>query len=214
MKKIIRHFFEEGTKNYYRKGDIIISPNNIPPGVFYILDGFVKEYSFTESGEEKISCIYKRGEIISLLWVFKDNPINKFYEALDTVKVGIRPKSEFFTFINQPAVEKEMLSILVSYIDLYSFRLNNLELSNVKSRLISRLILLAKRFGKAVNGSISIENIFNQKVIAASINTSRETVNRLLRELSEKKLVIVKGDSIDVTSIARLEEELSLANSV
>ena len=50
----IEEWFAGGTKVSFKKGEIILRPEDKPDDVYLILDGYVKAYSLTRMGDENI----------------------------------------------------------------------------------------------------------------------------------------------------------------
>ncbi|GAC1387815.1 MAG: Crp/Fnr family transcriptional regulator [Candidatus Saccharimonadales bacterium] len=183
--------FHSGTRVHYKKGEFIIRPGEIPPGVFYIEQGLVKAYDITKYGEENLLIIRKEQEIFPLIWALSGQEHKVIYQALAPVLVWRLDRPLFLEFICDPVNPlAPLLDMTLEMYRIHSERIFNLEYRTVRERLISFLLTMAKRFGEHnSDGSILINVPLRQQDIASSINASRETAGRELTILERKDLV-------------------------
>lgn len=201
--------FSKGRKSSYRKGEIIIRPDDNPSGVFYIQKGYVRVYSITVDGDEKIHVIYKKDEVFPLLWALKDIQKDVYYEALSDLVLKRVPKDLFITFVKEdPTVLHELIDRLVSHFDVFVDRVGNLEISKAYPRLVAQLLFLSKRFGKKVGKGVVIQVPIAHKDIASSINMTRETASREFEKLEKKGLIGYRKHSIVIKNENALKKEL------
>jgi CRP-like cAMP-binding protein len=87
-------------------------------------------------------------------------------------------------------------------------RMTYLMAGNAYARLLTELIIQAKRFGKQqADGKIMIK--VSEKELAAQSGMTRETVSREMKTVKEKGLIVTEKGQLLLTDIASLEEELS-----
>lgn len=209
-------FFAQSKRYFYKTGQVILRPEDPPPGVYYIEKGFVKVYSLTEDGDEKLHIIYKTGEVFPLIWAFSNQSKEVFYEALTETTLRRRSKEEFLKFVKYCCEDNKECEIMLSVIDrliamlsVHVDRVENLELTKSYPRLVSRLLFLSKRFGKKDGNKIIINLPLTHKDIASSINMTRETASRELGMMIKKKLIDYRGKKLIILDIKKLEKELS-----
>lgn len=204
-------FFAKGKQCHYKKGEILIRPDDHPFGVYYIENGYVKIYSITEEGDEKLHIIYKPGEVFPLIWALKSSQKNLYYEALDDLLVRRVTQKDFVKFISQdPKALFELADRLALSFDLFIDRVDNLEITKAYPRLVAGLLFLAKRFGVKSKGKVIIQAPIVHKDIASSISMTRETASREMAKLEKKGLVSYQGHLLVINSIKDLEKELSV----
>ncbi len=147
--KNLSAFFLQKKQRTYKKGEIILEAQVNPPGVFYIEKGFIKIYSLDSNGEEKNYVFYNDGIIFPLVLVLKGSPDNLYYEAMSDTIIRETTKESFMQFMrSDTAVFEEVLKMVLDLFGVYLDRVENLELSKAYSRVIARLLFIAKRFGK------------------------------------------------------------------
>jgi CRP-like cAMP-binding protein len=203
-------YFQRSEFVRYKKGDIILQPDESPHDIFYIEKGHVRVYSLTEWGDEKLFVIYKETELFPLFLLFNVRPLNHFYEALDDVIIRKVPKENFLTFLKKhPEELLELSSKLISIFDVLINRIDSLEYTNAYARLISRLLYLAERFGEIQKNTVLITLPIHQKDIASSIALTRETTSREFKKLEEKGIVGYTNHLIVINDIEALKKEMS-----
>lgn len=204
-------YFCKSKPLHYKSGDIILRPDDIPSGIYYIEKGFVKVYSITEEGDEKLHVIYKPRELFPLIWVFKGITKDIFYEALGDVILRRLSKNIFLKLVKEDNLSLlSLIDRIIALFDIHVDRIDNLELTKSYPRLVARLLFLAKRFGKIRGKKIIIEVPIAHKDIANSINMTRETASRELERLEKLGLIKYQDHLIVITDISKLKQELSI----
>lgn len=212
--KLIAGFFITLKPLRYKKGEVILRPDNLNPGVNFVEKGHIKVYSITEEGNEKIHSIFKSGALFPLLWIFKNIVKDVYYEALEEVVLKKATKEDFVNLINsESGAMKELVDRLLVTLDVYVDRIDELEYIKSYPRLVSSLLTFAKHFGKKVGKTVLVDVPLTHRDIASSINMTRETVSRELEILINKKLIAYKKHLIVIKDLAGLRRELSSYSS-
>lgn len=205
----ITSFFSQSDKRLYKKGEVIIRPDDFPTGVYFIEQGYIRIYSITEQGDERLHLICKPGEIFPLIWALHGNYKGRFYESMGQTILRKIPREEFLRNIkDNSSAQVEINALLISILGVFSDRIDNLEISKSYPRVIARLLFLAKRFGKKDGDTIIIEPPITHKDIASSIAMTRETASREMEHLEKKGIIGYHKHFIVVYSIERLKREL------
>ncbi|MDZ4209941.1 MAG: Crp/Fnr family transcriptional regulator, partial [Candidatus Curtissbacteria bacterium] len=137
-KKILSfdEFFLTGKQYRFKKGQLILRPDIIPTGLYYIEKGYVRVYYLTESGREKLHVIYKKDELFPLLLVLKKIHKDAYYEAMDEV---VCRKIEAKVFLEQlsknPHFSFALTQRLTDLLNVFINRLDNLETHGGPSRV-------------------------------------------------------------------------------
>lgn len=206
---IIKNFFMEQNFIVYKKGETIIRQGDEPSGVYFIEKGFVKAYSTSVSGEEKLYFIYKKGEIFPLGWVLNDSKNNTQFESMSKTIVRRSSREEFLELLDRENTSTvEFSKYLADKIALYAQRLGNLETTSSYPRIIIYLLFIAKRLGKEKDGKIVFNLPIKQIDIANSVNVTRETASKELAVLRKKKLINGGRSTLVIYNLNGLKKEL------
>lgn len=197
MAELVEIFHQKGRAQTYKKGEFIIRPGEVPPGVFFIKEGIVKAYDITKYGEENLLIIRKEKEIFPLIWGVTRQERSIIYEALVPTTVMRIRQEDFLDFIkSHPGAMAPLLDMTVEMYRLHSERILNLEYRTVRQRLISFLLIMSQRFGQQTKEGLLIKVPLRHQDIASSINATRETTSRELAALHRKNILKNKQSRI------------------
>lgn len=202
-------FFLQHPYKVYEKGEIVLDYNAYSPQVFYITSGYIRAYSISPSGRQKIYVFYQPQEIFPIIWIFNNMNKQLFYEAMDTVVVHSVPKDEFLDFIkDKPEVLREVIHRIVDRHSLYVDRVDNLCQPNGRKRIVKTLLTFVKRFGRQYLDGILIPLPVTHSDMAGCTAMTRESASRELEYLQKKGLIGRFNNLFFIPNVQKLEEEL------
>lgn len=208
--KLVGLFRLSGLKQTFKKGDYIIRPGEVPPGVYYIEHGLVKAYDITKYNEENLLIIRKEREVFPLIWAITGQERHVIYQALASTTTWRIGRNQFLQAITKdPAEMAPVLDMTIEMYRLHSERILNLEYRTVRERIISFLITMAQRFTvHKTRDGLRIEVPLRHQDIASSVNASRETTSRELASLERKGLITSKQSFIIIKDLDTLKSYL------
>ena len=205
----LRSFFYAHTRIQYKKGEVIIRPEDDPSGVFLIEWGFVKAYSITKYGEENLLLVRGSGSVFPLLWAFTGEHRSVSYEAMEETSLWRVGKADYLEFLEKnPDVLPIILDMALEAYRLHSERVITLSYRTARERIVSFLVVTASRFGVEKDGIVEINAPFRQTDIASSVNATRETTSRELNTLRKKDLLTNTNGHIGIKDIEKLKKIL------
>ncbi len=77
---------------------------------------------------------------------------------------------------------------------------------SLPSRLARRLVLMAESYGDARTGTARVVGV-KQEELATMLWTSRQTINRCLKELEQRELVRLSYGKVEITDLEGLRRE-------
>ncbi len=191
---------DDGVSRKFRKGELLIEPTKEPAGLFHLNEGTVKQYTITKSGEELILNIFKAGSYFPMGWLVNDSPVTHYFEAITDMTATISSKEAGLKlFKENPEVLFDLVKRIYKGLEGYFMRMEYQMTGNAKSRLITELVITAKRFG---------EIKLKEKDLAAQSGIARETVSRELKKLREEDLIELKSGQILIKDLDLLENKL------
>ncbi len=195
----LAQLFRKGTRLTYKKGELIVRPNETPSGVFYVEEGMVKAYDITKYGEENLLIIRREGEVFPIIRTLSGKTQSVIYEAITPVTVWrIDQQTYLETLRSDVNIMLPVLDLVVEMYRLHSERIINLEYRTVRERLISFLLTTSNRFGKKTKDGTLLDLPLKHQDIASSINASRETTSRELSALERKGLISSQQSKITI----------------
>lgn len=198
-------FFTQFKQQTFKEKEIIIRAEEEPTGILYIQEGFIKTYALDKKGNEIIVNIYKPNAFLPMSWALNNTPNNYFYESMTNVVVWKAPKDETVTFLKREnEVMYDLLRRVLIGADGLLTRMTYLLSGNAYLRLVSELLISAKRFGNKEPITLRV----TEQQLANQTGLTRETVSREMKLLKQKNLIQVQRSMIILIDLKKLEEEL------
>ena len=211
MSDLAKFFATAGRSSRYHKNEIVIRGDDESPDIFFVAEGFIKVYSINDDGEEYVHIVYKAGDVFPLIWAFRDRRRRVFYESLSGSVLQRMPRAEFLDYVkaNSSPVTYALLGQMAEQFNVYADRLDNLQYRDASERVVYRLLFLAGRFGQKTKGEIIIDAPITHKLLAQSINLTRESVSREIEQLTKAGLIDTQNGHIVIKDIDKLSEAFS-----
>lgn len=190
----IQKVFSPGRKVTFKKGEIIQRPNETPNGVYFLAQGYVKEYTLSKEGGEHLNVVYDAGEVFSIVWVFLHITQNVYRQAhTDVVLYVLSADQVRAAAENNAAFNQEILYMFMKQIHLLGSRVENLTFSNAYDKVAYHMIHLAGRFGKRHAEGWYVMMPFRHQNVADSLSMTRETASRMIQRLERQKYIKQDG---------------------
>lgn len=201
--KMLTKLFQSAAPTVFVKGDVIPINGNI----HLIASGFVGLVELLAEGHKKLVFIYRTGEMFpSLYQDLTDSDGRKmYYTALDTVTIWSLSADSFKQMIMGNV--DYCCAVMRQYAELLQLsfeRIGNLGNADTMTRLATRLVFSARRFGVTDGNKTVLQIPLTHTDIALAIGTSRETVNRLMRKLERRGIIEMRDRLIVICSMDRL----------
>lgn len=207
--KKIEDFFTQFKNIKYKKGEILIRANDDPRGIIYLVSGNVRKYAISQKGDELVVNIFKPISFFPMSWAINNEPNEYFYDALTSVEIYQAPKDKVVEFVkNNPDVLYDLMSRVYKGTDGLLRRMTYLMAGNAYAKLLTELIIHAKRFGKQNESTEKIEIKVSEKELASQAGMTRETVSREMKGLKDKGFVTFNKNVLTISNIEELEKEL------
>jgi CRP/FNR family cyclic AMP-dependent transcriptional regulator len=210
--------FSSGQKLSFKRGEIIQRASETPQGVYFLHDGFVREFTVSDDGGEHLTVVYEPGDVFSLNWMYLDITPNVFRQAHTACALyRLGPDAFRKELRANHALQLELISMQMRHIHMLSSRVENLTFSNAYDKVAYHLVHLAGRFGEPHPDGWFITLPFRHQQIAESLSMTRETASRMIERIERQGLIRQdgKGHFIikDVSALAStigVEEVLGL----
>lgn len=190
------------TFNLYKKKDYIYFEDDNANKIYLIEKGKVKIGYYNEDGNEVVKAILRKGEMFGEKAILGENTRDEFAQAIDN-STSICPV-DVNTMHNLMRDNKSFSLKIYKFIG-FKFkklerRLQLLLFKDAKTRLIEFLDELCLEYGYNCKktGDEVINHPYTQKDIASLIGISRPTLNTLLNELKEKKIIAFNRKEIRI----------------
>lgn len=179
--------------NLYKKSDYIYFEEDAATKIYLIDNGKVKIGYYTEEGEEVIKAILTKGELFGEKAILGIDKRNEFAQSLDneTIICPVSKDTMYDLMRENVSVSFKIYKFIGLRIKKLERRLQLLLFKDTKTRLLEFFKDLCEDYGYECpeNGDHVIKHPYTQKDIATLIGTSRPTLNTLMNELKQEKVI-------------------------
>jgi CRP-like cAMP-binding protein len=212
MESQIKNLFKDTTSKHYPKGQILIYEGDPTDYIYYINSGYVKVYNILPSGAERIFFIYFPGDFFPLTsYLSQAGAVHYFYESMTDVDLYVL-RSELIEekVKNNFSLGEALIAYTNGVNQQFFTRIEALSVKSARQKVISLLMFLAEKCGKA-SGQVELDMPLTSQDIADLCGLTRETASAQLVRL--KKEGVIGGRrhlTIDVSKLERLKTQLHI----
>lgn len=209
VQETVANFFSAFPQRTYKKGEILIRADDDPSGIFYMIEGIVKEYAISQKGDEIVVNLFKKESFFPMSWAMNKTPNKYFFEAMTVVHAQKAPEEKVLDFVKKnPAVLYDLLCRVYRGTDGILTRMLYLMSGDAYKRIIIELLIHEKRFGVHQHDTKNTSMLrMSEKDLATQSGMSRETVSREIKKLKEKGLVTYEKKILLIPDVRKLKEE-------
>jgi CRP-like cAMP-binding protein len=187
-----------------RRQDLFKQGDTEPLEIYVVLEGRLQVTRRTRTGQARASLVGP-GETIGELSVFDPGPRASTATALESLRAAALARETFLVWaVNRPYVAERLLRVLARRLRRSGDDALDLMFVDVGARTAKVLLDLAERFGQPHPQGIRVDHGLKQEELAQLVGSSRETVNKLLREFSDRGWV----DQVRGTVVLREPDRL------
>lgn len=196
----LQTFFADFKPQKFKKGEVLINPNEILAGLYYLESGRVQQTAISPKGDDLALNELHEPAIFPMGWLINGTPVSHYYIAKSAVIVRCAPKSVAINFLQEnPDVVYDLLQRIYKGLDGYFLRMESLLAGSARTRLLAQIVIHDKRF-KATK--------ITEAELASQAGITRETVSRLLTQLKSQGLIKFEKGILLVPDMAKLEAVL------
>jgi len=191
----------------FRRGETIFHQGDPGDALFVVDRGSVKVVLPSDEGAEPaIVAILGPGEFFGELALLDGAPHSATIVAVEATETLVLHRDAFLSLVDSDAgLRRALLASLAAEIRRLTGHVEDLHFLDLPGRLASRILRLAESAGtRAADGSVRISWPYTQSELAGMIGGSRQSVNRLLADLTDQGLVRLERDHLIVVDAERL----------
>jgi len=196
--------------NHYHKDNIILFEEDLGDLLFFIINGGVKISRTNEAGKEIILSIMEEGDYFGEMSILDGETRSANAVALSDASVFIINKPDFYFILEKyPKITIRLLKDLTSRLRKADKLIESLSLNNAENKICNTILAIAEETGMHKSGSVTVNKMPSQKIIANMSGTSRETVSRMFSKLKTKKLISIKNHKLVINNYEDFLKKLS-----
>jgi CRP/FNR family cyclic AMP-dependent transcriptional regulator len=191
----------------FRNGETIFHQDDPGDALFVIAEGAVKiVLPSAEEAEPAIMATLGRGEFFGALALLDEAPRSATAVALGRTETLVLRRDAFLDLIDRdPSLRRMLLAALAHEIRSITAHVQDLHFLDLPGRLARRILREATGHAAEADGSVRLPWPYTQAELAGMIGGSRQSVNRLLSDLSGADLVRIERDTLVIPSTDALE---------
>jgi CRP/FNR family transcriptional regulator, cyclic AMP receptor protein len=189
----------------FRRGETVFHQGDPGDALFVVASGSVKVVLPGDDGSEPaIVAILRAGEFFGELAILDGAPHSATIVAVEPTETLVLHRDTFLELVDtDPTLRRTLLASLATEIRRLTGHVEDLHFLDLPGRLASRIVRLAASAG-IESGEARIGWPYTQSELAGMIGGSRQSVNRLLADLTDQGLVRIERDHLVVADVGRL----------
>jgi CRP/FNR family cyclic AMP-dependent transcriptional regulator len=177
------------------RGTIILNEGDMGDSLFAIAAGRVKVYIGDEDGREIILKILSAGDFFGEMSLIDKEPRSASVAAIENTTLKVLSYQAFHDCLaRSPDIATAVMTALAKRLRDADRKISNLALMDVYGRVASTLLELAI----SSDGKLVVGEKLSQQEIANMVGASREMVNRILKDLSDRGYISIESKQITI----------------
>ncbi|PPR78433.1 MAG: Cyclic AMP receptor protein [Alphaproteobacteria bacterium MarineAlpha2_Bin1] len=209
----LNNLSDSGAILTYNLGEQIIDRNSDNKDVFFVISGSVRVVNYSNSGREIAFAKFSEGDFFGEISAIDGKPRSANVVAIENCTLISVKRDSFINLLNSNS--KISFLILKRFTDI--IRISDERIMDLSTlRAVQRVYVeLLRRTDKdaAVPELWVIRPMPSHSLIASLAGTTRETVARVLSNLSDAKIVEKKSKALYIRNKNRLEQLAEITNS-
>jgi CRP/FNR family cyclic AMP-dependent transcriptional regulator len=186
---------EMATEKQVPKGTVIMTEGEVGDSLYTIISGRVKVFIGDEDGREIILKILGPGDFFGEMSMVDSQPRSASVSTLENSVVKVLSHQAFEQCLARaPRIATLVMQALAKRLRDADRKISTLALMDVYGRVANTLLELAIH----TNGKLVVGEKLSQQDIANMVGASREMVNRILKDLSERGYIAIESKTITI----------------
>jgi CRP/FNR family transcriptional regulator, cyclic AMP receptor protein len=183
------------TEKAYPKNAVVLTEGEMGDSLYMIQSGKVKVFIGDEDGREIILKILGAGDFFGEMSMIDKQPRSASVTTLEPSVFLVLSHSAFEKCVEQaPRIGNMVMQCLATRVREADRKIGTLALMDVYGRVASTLLELSVYS----NGKLMVGEKLSQQDLANMVGASREMVNRILKDLSDRGFISIESKAITI----------------
>ncbi len=206
LEEISRHCIRQ----IYKKDNMVLIEEEVGSTMFVILDGRVKISRISDEGREVILSILCDGDFFGEMAILDGQTRSANAVTLEDTQMLIIRRENFLQMLyDYPQIAINLLKELAHRLRRSDSQIKSLSLQNALGRVASTLLRIADDSGIIKQGKVEISQLPPQQDLANMAGTSRETISRVIKSLSQLGYIKKEGSKLIILEYDRFRQDFS-----
>ena len=190
----------------YHKNETIFHQGDPGDSLYIVESGSVKiELPSPEGEEVAIIATLGRGEFFGELALLDGAPHSATAVAIEPTRALVLRREAFESLIEtQPGLRRALFAALAAELRRLTDHVEDLYFLDLPGRLAINLVRRARQDRPDRPTEVRLDWPFTQAELAAMVGGTRQSVNRLLADMSARGLLRIEGDTLVIPDVERL----------
>ena len=203
---VIYELIDMSTVRQLTDGQILYVRNDPAEGLYGVLDGALRISTCSPEGKQIVYTILEKGSWIGEVSLFDGQPRLNDAEALGDTTLLLVSRERFNAMLDQrPELYKHFMLLVCSHFRDAMALIEDRNLRSYQERLARQLVILANQHGHQVSAGTEINLRLPQEELALLVGTTRQRINKVLKDWEREQWVSVSYSRITINDIAALE---------
>jgi len=190
----------------YRPKEIVYHRGDSDVFMGVVMTGRLRMSIVEEDGRSVLVSLVEVGELFGETALLDGLPRTTDAEADTETRLMLLRRDDFLPALKEhPEAMLGIIQMLCHRLRIYLDTIDLLGLQNLSRRLARMLLRLAVDYGDEHNGQIIIRSGLNQSLLGQKLATSRESINKQLKDFAAAGLISFKGSEIVLLKIEGLQ---------
>jgi len=183
------------TEKSYPKNAVVLTEGEMGDSLYMIQSGKVKVFIGDEDGREIILKILGPGDFFGEMSMIDKQPRSASVNTIEASTFLVLTHAAFEKCVEQsPRIANMVMQILAQRVREADRKIGTLALMDVYGRVASTLLELSVYS----NGKLMVGEKLSQQDLANMVGASREMVNRILKDLSDRGFISIESKAITI----------------
>jgi len=206
----IKDIANVAVKQFYKKDNMVLIEEEVGSTMFVILDGRVKISRISDEGREVILSILCDGDFFGEMSILDGQTRSANAVTLEDTTLMIFRRENFLQMLyDYPQISINLLKELAHRLRRSDSQIKSLSLQNALGKVASTLLRIADDSGTIKHGKVEIAQLPPQQDLANMAGTSRETISRVIKSLSQLGYVNKEGGKLIILDYERFRHDFS-----
>lgn len=188
----------------FDKGTVLFQQGDPGEAVYVVKEGLVKISMMDEEGKEYIIHMMQPGEVFAEATLFNSGPCPANAEVVeDSILIVLNNERLEELIKSNSELALGLIKVMAKRLQDVSKQINSLALRDAIGRTVSMLMRLAEEKGEKSGNKVMIKDISRQE-FANMVGITRETVTRILNQMSKENLLELDRQKIIIKDMKKL----------
>ena len=201
----LEHLVTLARKKDFTNGQMVFTKGDPATGMMAVLSGQIRILNYSTDGKEIILRMVNPGEVFGEIALIDGGERTAEARAMGKTTLLLLERNDFLPFLeDNPKLCIQLMNVLCQRLRATSEQLEDFSFLDLRLRLAKCLSHMAEQQQALAPSKNGVKLSINQKMLAAMVGTTREAVNKRLREWEDGGIIELSRGAITVLDTAAL----------